>query len=59
MEPMVHFKVTTSIHPLKSPMQVLQKFTVVMLQQYTIGFSYENFIGEGMLGSVYRGKLPD
>ena len=56
---MVHFKVTTSIHPLMSPMQVLQKFTVVMLQQYTIGFSYENFIGEGMLGSVYRGKLPD
>ena len=41
-------------------MQVLQKFIVVLLQQYTISFSHENFIGEGMLGSsVYRGKLPD
>ncbi|OMO65068.1 hypothetical protein COLO4_31543 [Corchorus olitorius] len=34
-------------------------FTVASLQQYTNSFAEENFIGEGMLGSVYRGELPD
>ena len=34
-------------------------FTIASLQQYTTSFAEENFIGEGMLGSVYRGELPD
>ncbi|OMO76510.1 hypothetical protein CCACVL1_15609 [Corchorus capsularis] len=34
-------------------------FTVASLQQYTDSFAEENFIGQGMLGSVYRGELPD
>ncbi|GLU23060.1 hypothetical protein SLE2022_390920 [Rubroshorea leprosula] len=34
-------------------------FTIASLQQYTNSFSEENFIGEGMLGCVYRAELPD
>lgn len=34
-------------------------FTIALLQQYTNSFSEENFIGEGLLGSVYRAELPD
>ncbi|KAL5579352.1 hypothetical protein UlMin_011794 [Ulmus minor] len=34
-------------------------FTVASLQQYTNSFSQENFVGAGMLGSVYRAELPD
>ncbi|GLT33505.1 hypothetical protein SLA2020_080870 [Shorea laevis] len=34
-------------------------FTIASLQQYTNSFSEDNFIGEGMLGSVYRAELPD
>ncbi|KAL4626985.1 hypothetical protein ACB092_05G135100 [Castanea dentata] len=39
------------------PVSLSQKNHV--LQQHTNSFSHENFIGEGMLGSVYRGELPD
>ena len=60
VEPMVPFKVTSSRHPSKSPNASSAKaFTVALLQQYTNSFSHENFIGEGMLGSVYRGEMPD
>ncbi|KAK8989311.1 hypothetical protein V6N11_063743 [Hibiscus sabdariffa] len=34
-------------------------FSIASLQQYTNSFSEENFIGEGMLGGVYRAELPD
>ncbi|MBA0840180.1 hypothetical protein Goarm_002781, partial [Gossypium armourianum] len=34
-------------------------FTIASLQQYTNSFAEENFIGEGMLGGVYRAELPD
>ncbi|PPS04895.1 hypothetical protein GOBAR_AA15761 [Gossypium barbadense] len=34
-------------------------FTIALLQQYTNSFAEENFIGEGMLGGVYRAELPD
>ncbi|KAK0579465.1 hypothetical protein LWI29_026710 [Acer saccharum] len=34
-------------------------FTIASLQQYTNSFSEDNFIGQGMLGSVYRAELPD
>lgn len=34
-------------------------FSIASLQQYTNSFSEDNFIGEGMLGSVYRAELPD
>ncbi|KAK1557539.1 hypothetical protein Q3G72_026440 [Acer saccharum] len=33
-------------------------FTIASLQQYTNSFSEDNFIGQGMLGSVYRAELP-
>lgn len=34
-------------------------FSIASLQQYTNSFSEENFVGEGILGSVYRAELPD
>ncbi|XWS18333.1 hypothetical protein CRYUN_Cryun32bG0034900 [Craigia yunnanensis] len=34
-------------------------FTIASLQQYTNSFAEENFIGEGMLGGVYRAELPE
>ncbi|CAJ1936378.1 unnamed protein product [Sphenostylis stenocarpa] len=37
----------------------IQVYTVSSLQQYTNSFSQENYIGEGMLGPVYRAELPD
>ncbi|KAI3988205.1 hypothetical protein MKX01_011994 [Papaver californicum] len=37
----------------------VRSFTIASLQQYTNSFSQENFIGQGMLGSVYRAELPD
>ncbi|KAF5174982.1 Strubbelig-receptor family [Thalictrum thalictroides] len=37
----------------------VRSFTIASLQQYTNSFSQENFIGGGMLGSVYRAELPD
>ncbi|KAH9748526.1 protein STRUBBELIG [Citrus sinensis] len=33
-------------------------FTIASLQQYTNSFSEGNFIGEGLLGSVYKAELP-
>ncbi|KAL2588156.1 hypothetical protein GLYMA_13G184200v4 [Glycine max] len=37
----------------------IKVYTVASLQQYTNSFSQENYIGEGMLGPVYRAELPD
>lgn len=37
----------------------LRSFTIASLQQITNSFSQENFIGSGMLGSVYRAELPN
>ncbi|CAN0852834.1 Protein STRUBBELIG-RECEPTOR FAMILY 1 [Linum grandiflorum] len=34
-------------------------FTIATLQQCTNSFSEENFVGEGLLGPVYRAELPD
>ncbi|KAF3946558.1 hypothetical protein CMV_027188 [Castanea mollissima] len=60
VEPVVTFKVTSSRHPSKSLSASSAKaFTVALLQQYTNSFSHENFIGEGTLGSVYRGEMRD
>ncbi|GAY34416.1 hypothetical protein CUMW_011300 [Citrus unshiu] len=33
-------------------------FTIASLQQYTNSFSEGNFIGEGLLGGVYKAELP-
>ncbi|XP_048447399.1 protein STRUBBELIG-RECEPTOR FAMILY 3-like [Pyrus x bretschneideri] len=53
-------RVTTSRIPMKSlDLSSVQVFTVGSLQQYTNSFSEENYIGAGMLGSVYRITLPD
>ncbi|GFY91834.1 STRUBBELIG-receptor family 3 [Actinidia rufa] len=35
----------------------IRSFTIASLQQYTNSFSQENFIGGGMLGSVYRAEI--
>ena len=60
VELMVPFKVTTNRHPIESLNACSTKaFTIVLPQQYTNNFSCENFIGEGMLGSVYWGELPN
>ena len=57
---MAPIKVTTSRDPSKSlNTSSVKLFTVAMLQQYTNSFSQENFVGEGMLGRVYRAELPD
>ncbi|KAK7400503.1 hypothetical protein VNO78_11712 [Psophocarpus tetragonolobus] len=37
----------------------MEVYTVASLQQYTNSFSQENYIGEGMIGPVYRAELPD
>lgn len=37
----------------------IKVFTVASLQQYTNSFSQENYVGEGTLGPVYKGELPD
>ncbi|XVF40559.1 hypothetical protein PTKIN_Ptkin01aG0123400 [Pterospermum kingtungense] len=37
----------------------VSSFSIASLQQYTNSFAEENFIGEGMLGGVYRAELPD
>jgi len=37
----------------------IKVYTVASLQQYTNSFSLENYIGEGLLGPVYRAELPD
>ncbi|KAG6639717.1 protein STRUBBELIG-RECEPTOR FAMILY 3-like isoform X1 [Carya illinoinensis] len=58
-KPMVSVEVTTSRHRSKGlNTSSVEVFTVAWLQQHTNSFSPENFIGEGMLGSVYRAELP-
>ncbi|OVA13193.1 Protein kinase domain [Macleaya cordata] len=42
-----------------NPPTSVRSFTIAALQQYTNSFSQENFLGHGMLGSVYRAELPD
>ncbi|KAE8719836.1 STRUBBELIG-receptor family 3, putative isoform 2 [Hibiscus syriacus] len=37
----------------------VRAFSIASLQQYTNSFAEENFIGEGMLGGVYKAELPD
>lgn len=37
----------------------VRSFTIALLQQITNSFSAENFIGRGMLASVYRAELPN
>lgn len=60
VKPMVPIKVTTTRDPSKGlNTSSVKHFTVALLQQYTNSFSQENFIGEGMLGNVYRAELPD
>ncbi|KAJ6297480.1 hypothetical protein OIU78_023099 [Salix suchowensis] len=43
----------------QTPLTSAKSFTIASLQQYTNSFSQENFIGGGMLGSVYRAQLPN
>uniref|UniRef100_A0A6N2M9A7 Protein kinase domain-containing protein n=1 Tax=Salix viminalis TaxID=40686 RepID=A0A6N2M9A7_SALVM len=43
----------------QTPLTSVKSFTIASLQQYTNSFSQENFIGESMLGSVYRAQLPN
>ncbi|XP_041027203.1 protein STRUBBELIG-RECEPTOR FAMILY 3-like isoform X2 [Juglans microcarpa x Juglans regia] len=58
-KPTVPVEVTTSRHRSKGlNTSSVEVFTVAWLQQHTNSFSPENFIGEGMLGSVYRAELP-
>lgn len=60
VNPVVPARVTTCRLPVKSPNPSSVKvFTIASLQQYTNSFSEENCVGAGMLGSVYRAKLPD
>ncbi|KAI7744222.1 hypothetical protein M8C21_021864, partial [Ambrosia artemisiifolia] len=37
----------------------VRSYTIASLQQYTNSFSQDNYIGRGMLGSVYRAQLPN
>ncbi|KAL1327089.1 hypothetical protein HN51_037183 [Arachis hypogaea] len=37
----------------------IRVYSVALLQQYTDSFSQENYIGEGTLGPLYKGELPD
>ena len=37
----------------------VKTFTIASLQQYTDSFSQENLVGKGMLGTVYKAKLPN
>lgn len=51
--------VSTAGRPMKSHnLNSVRMYTVASLQQYTSSFSQENFLGEGMLGSVFRAELP-
>ncbi|XP_062096421.1 protein STRUBBELIG-RECEPTOR FAMILY 3-like [Humulus lupulus] len=58
--PGVPTTVTTVERPLQSQhLNSVRVFTVASLQQYTTSFSQENFLGSGILGSVYKAELPD
>lgn len=60
VNPVVPTIVSTSGRPMRSQnLNSVRVFTVASLQQYTNSFSQENFLGEGMLGSVYKAELPD
>lgn len=37
----------------------VKTFFIASLQQYTDSFSQENLVGKGMLGTVYKAKLPN
>ncbi|CAN6853323.1 unnamed protein product [Brassica oleracea] len=41
------------------PLTSVKHYSVASLQQYTQSFSQENLLGSGMLGSVYKARLPD
>ncbi|KAI7744224.1 hypothetical protein M8C21_021866 [Ambrosia artemisiifolia] len=41
------------------PHTFVRCYTIASLQQYTNSFSQDNYIGRGMLGSVYRAQLPN
>ena len=60
VKPAVPVVATTSGRPLTSQCSnPLTTFTVASLQQLTNSFSRENFLGAGMLGSVYMAELPN
>ncbi|CAN6817171.1 unnamed protein product [Brassica oleracea] len=62
-----------TVMPIKSPERPFKKpspktrlhvtsvkhYSIASLQQYTESFSQENLLGSGMLGSVYRARLPN
>ncbi|KAJ7981414.1 Strubbelig receptor family protein [Quillaja saponaria] len=61
VEPIVTSEATT-MKPSRTtavPHTSAKSFTIASLQQYTNSFSQENLIGGGMLGNVYKAKLPD
>lgn len=58
-KPVVPLEVTTSRHWSKGLYtSSVEVFTIAWLRQHTNSFSQENFIGEGMLGSIYRAEPP-
>ncbi|GJR76030.1 protein STRUBBELIG-receptor family 3 isoform X1 [Tanacetum coccineum] len=50
---------TTTVGDISKNINFPRFFFVASLQHYTSSFSEENFIGKGMLGSVYRAQLPN
>ncbi|CAN8247931.1 unnamed protein product [Cochlearia groenlandica] len=62
-----------TVMPIKSPERPFKKispktslpstsvkhYSIASLQQYTESFSQENLLGSGMLGSVYKARLPN
>lgn len=61
VEPLVPNEMTTAKHSTKTQnlRTSAKSFTIAFLQQCTNSFSPDDFIGSGMLGSVYRAQLPD
>ncbi|POO03652.1 Tyrosine-protein kinase [Trema orientale] len=60
VNPVVPTVVTNCGRPMRSQnSSSVRVFTVASLQQYTKNFSQQNFLGAGMLGSVYKAELPD
>ncbi|KAL5772514.1 hypothetical protein ACOSQ2_012438 [Xanthoceras sorbifolium] len=60
VKPLAPAQVATKSHPsMHLNSSSVSVFTIASLQQYTNSFSEDNFIGQGMLGSVYRAELPD
>ncbi|OWM91271.1 protein STRUBBELIG-RECEPTOR FAMILY 3-like [Punica granatum] len=52
---------TSRTHPAErvDPANTVARYDIASLQLVTNSFSQVNFIGEGTLGSVYRGELPN